>query len=153
LALHVESDFAGLFEVKEDRVAPRTGVEHSINDGTMRLALRQGSETREVALSATSDAIVTPGQFLWQFAIAPHGVWNAMVEVVPAVDGVEAPRRYRIGHPIETSQPATQLAAWRSSAPAVTTPDAHLNRLLVSCAEDLGALRIFDPEMPERVFV
>jgi glycogen debranching enzyme len=153
LALHVEADFAGLFEVKEDRVAPRIGVEHSINEGTMRLALRQGSETREVALSATSDAIVTSGQFLWQFAVAPRGVWNATVEVVPAVDGVEAPRRYRIGQPIETSQPATQLAAWRSSAPAVTTPDEHLNRLLISCAEDLGALRIFDPEMPERTVI
>jgi glycogen debranching enzyme len=153
LALHVEADFAGLFEVKEDRVAPRTGIEYSVDGSTMKMALRQGVDSREVALSATGDPVIASGQFRWQFAVPPHSDWQATIEVVPAVDGVEAPRRYRIGQPIETSQPATQLAAWRRSAPAVTTPDENLNRLLVSCAEDLGALRIFDPEMPERTVI
>ena len=69
------------------------------------------------------------------------------------LDGVEIPPRYRPGQPIETSQPATRHAAWRQTAPSVSTPEERLSSLLATSAEDLGALRIFDPDHPERVVV
>ena len=75
------------------------------------------------------------------------------VQVIPVLDGVEIPPRYGPGQPIETSQPATRLEAWRQTAPLVSTPEERLSSLLATSAEDIGALRIFDPDHPDRVVV
>jgi glycogen debranching enzyme len=91
--LTVESDFAGLFEVKEDRVPPREGIKCSLEEGAMRFAYRSGADTREVVVSATNDPAVSEGVFNWQAVVAPRSRWHASIEVVPISDGVEAPRR------------------------------------------------------------
>src|SRR5207237_329569 len=59
----------------------------------------------------------------------------------------------RIGEPVDASVPASELAAWRRIAPAVQTPDTRLTRLLEASSEDLGVLRIFDPDHPDRAVV
>ena len=151
--LTVDSDFAGLFEVKEDRVTPREGIKCTLGEGAMRFAYRAGADTREVVVSATNDPTVSEGVFNWQAVVAPRSQWHASIEVVPVSDGVEAPRRYRHDQPIESSQPARELAAWRRASPAVVTPDERFNRLLGTCAEELGSLRVFDPAEPGRAVI
>ena len=61
--------------------------------------------------------------------------------------------RYRCGQPVERATPAERLARWRSKVPQVQSDDDELKRALDRSAEDLGALRIFDPDYPERVVV
>ena len=75
------------------------------------------------------------------------------VQVMPVLDGVEIPPRYGTGQPIETSQPAARHEAWRQTAPTVSTPEERLSSVLATSAEDIGALRIFDPDHPDRVVV
>ena len=49
--------------------------------------------------------------------------------------------------------PAERLARWRAKVPQVQSDDDEFRRALERSAEDLGALRIFDPDYPERVVV
>ncbi len=152
LTLAVDTDFAGLFEVKEGRARPRPGVHRAV-DGVLALRYRQGGDSRGATVTATGDPAVRADGFTWHLVIEPRGTANLSVFVTPMLAGVEPPPHYTLAGPPEESRPATQLAAWRRGAPAVTTPHAPLGRLLATSAEDLGVLRIFDPEHPDRVVV
>jgi len=161
LELTMDADFAGLFDVKLGQVRVREGIERSAeragNSGVLRLSYRQGTDSRGVAVTGDGGAVaavgVADGRLSWQLVVPPRGEQSMSVQVVPAFDGVETAPYYGPGQPVETSQPATRQAAWQRVTPVVHTPDARLNRLVETSAEDLGALRIFDPDHPDRVVV
>ena len=153
LTLSVEADFAGLFEVKEDRVRVREATEVVTEGGALRLIYRHGNGSRAVTVAGTADPVVTSQQVIWRPILAPRSEWTTTVQVLPALDGVDVPPRYRPGQPVEASGPATRLAEWRQATPAVSTPDDRLTTMLAVSAEDLGALRIFDGDRPDRSVV
>jgi glycogen debranching enzyme len=153
MVLSADGDFAGLFEVKEGRVRGRGGIQRTAQGAASRSVLRRGAGSRGVTVSADGDAVAAPGQLSWQLVISPREEVTVSVQVVPALDAVDVPPRYGPGQPVETSQPATRLAAWRRTATSVTTPDERLATLLSTSAEDLGVLRIFNPDHPEQVVV
>ncbi|MBX6391132.1 MAG: amylo-alpha-1,6-glucosidase [Frankia sp.] len=158
LELAVDADFAGLFDVKEGRVRPREGIRRSAGPaepggGVLRLRYDQGAESRAVTVTGDSGASAADGRLTWRLVVPPRGERDLSVQVVPAVDGVEAAPSYRPGQPVETSGPATRLAAWRRVTPVLHTPDAAIAALVTRSAEDLGALRIIDPDHPDRTVV
>ena len=61
--------------------------------------------------------------------------------------------RYLCGRPVERSTPATRLEAWRRSLPSITSDHDGFAALLDRSTEDLAALRLFDPEHPNRTVV
>ena len=150
VSLTVDADFAGLFEVKEDRVRAREGAVHVAGGSALRLSYRHGSGSPAVTVAGTGEPTVTGQQLIWQPVLAPRSEWTATVQVLPAVDGTDVPPRYRPGLPVEASGPATRLAEWRRVTPAVSTPDERLTAMLAVSTEDLGALRIFDGDRPDR---
>jgi hypothetical protein len=153
LVLVVESDFAGLFEVKEGRVQSHDRIEQSADGASLQSNVQQGRESRGVKVSGDGGAVAVPGQLSWQLVVSPREEATISVQVVPVLDGIDTPPRYGPGQPVESSQPATRLAAWRQTATAVNTPDERLSTLLATSAEDLGVLRIFNPEHPDQVVV
>ncbi|MBX5447575.1 MAG: amylo-alpha-1,6-glucosidase [Acidothermus cellulolyticus] len=161
LNLEVDSDFAGLFEVKEGTVRVRESIQREVRGNALWLGFRRGGETRAVVVTADppgtalfgTTASATTGSIGWQLVVHPHQETTVNIQVTVEVDGVEVPPRYRLGEPVEASQPATKLAAWRSVTPSVQTPDERLATLLKKSAEDLGVLRIFDPDHPDRAIV
>ena len=153
LVLDVDTDFAGLFEVKEGRARRRDAIESSANVSDLSMSYRFGAESRAVRVSADAQARALPGQIAWQLVVEPRKDAMVSVQVIPAQDGVEIPPRYAHDQPIETSQPAARHEAWRQAAPLVSTPEERLGPLLATSAEDIGALRMFDPDHPDRVVV
>jgi glycogen debranching enzyme len=153
LQLAVDADFAGLFEVKEGRVGERKDVVRSPGADGLRLRYQPDREVRGLVVSADGDRLTSTDGLLWHLVIPTRQDVTVSVHVTPVLDGLEAPARYRPGLAVESSEPAAQLAAWRRAAPAVSTPDEGLLELLRHSALDLGTLRIFDPEHPERVVV
>ena len=153
LSLEVDADFAGLFEVKEGRARRRDAIELSNGTSELSISYKFGAESRGVRVCGDSQAKAVPGQITWQLVVAPHADVTLSVQVTPALDGVETPPRYGPGQPIETSQPAARHEAWRQAAPMVSTPEERLSSLLAASAEDIGALRMFDPDHPDRVVV
>jgi len=153
MALRVDSDFAGLFQVKEGRARGRDGLERHVTPGSLRLFCRMGGETRALVITAEGDATFTEHSVEWPLVLPPRTDLTVSCQVSPVIDDVEEAPRYAAGQPVELSQAATRLAAWRQVAPRVSTPDTGLIRLLATSAEDLGVLRIFDAEHPDRVAV
>ena len=153
LSLEIDADLAGLFEVKEGRARRRDAMELSTGTSDVSIAYQFGGESRSVRVCGDPHAKAVPGQITWQLVVAPRVDVTVSVQVIPALDGVETPPRYGPGQPIETSQPAARHEAWRQAAPMVSTPEERLSSLLASSAEDIGALRMFDPDHPDRVVV
>jgi glycogen debranching enzyme len=153
LVLEVDSDFAGLFDVKEGLVRSRDGVERTSTTSTLSMSYQFGSDSRAVHVQGDAEAKANSGHITWQLVVPPREDVMVSVQVVPVLDGAEIPARYGTGQPIETSQPAARHEAWRQTAPTVSTPEERLSSVLATSAEDIGALRIFDPDHPDRVVV
>ena len=85
--------------------------------------------------------------------VPASGSWAGCIEIVPMIEARGGRPRYRCGQPVDRATPTERLAEWRQRVPHVTTEHEGLRTVLSRSAEDLGALRIFDPEYPERVVV
>jgi len=86
-----------------------------------------------------------------EVVVPASGRWTGCVEVIPVIDHSLVLPRYRCGQPVERAMPSERLAKWRQRVPHVETEHEGLRTVVTRSAEDLGALRIFDPDYPERV--
>ena len=165
----VDADFADLFAVKEGRVGtdPRQGsvtaeVEECTSprgagsaDGWVALSYTYAREpvARGVEIRAVGAHRVAPGLITFEVIVPARGEWSTCLEVGPVIDGRLFAPKYRCGEPVERATPSERLAEWRRQVPQVETDHPALKQVVARSAEDLGALRIFDPDHPERVVV
>jgi len=151
--LFVDSDFADLFAVKEGRAGDPDGeISRSAREDSLELSYRRGTVSRGTQLQFTPTP-ASIGEDLVSFeAIVPaRSEWRACIEVHPVIEGKVIDPRYLCGQPVERAAPSERLAKWRRQVPLVDTDHEGLKTVLARSAEDLGALRIFDPDFPERV--
>ena len=176
LEIVLGSDFADLFAVKEGRAGAgpgpgeitasvEGGVAASVGAGpgdggaspgrrsTVSYSYRRGGVVRGVELRFVGPAEVTAERATFEITVPPRGEWTTCVEVGPVFDGAAVDPRYRCGEPIDRATPTERLAQWRRQVPHVETTHPGLKEVISRSAEDLGALRIFDPDYPERVVV
>ena len=162
----VDADFADLFAVKEGRVDsdPRHGsvttrVEEHLSDGegegslALNYTYSRGPVDRGVEIHAPGAKRVTPGLLTFEVVVPARGEWSTCVEIGPIIDGRVFAPKYRCGEPVERATPSERLAEWRRQVPLVETDHPLLKQVVARSAEDLGALRIFDPDFPERAVV
>ncbi|MEU3648121.1 glycogen debranching N-terminal domain-containing protein [Lentzea sp. NPDC034063] len=146
LTVHVHADFADLFEVKEDRVRAdhrRHGAE-ARDDG---LTLSRGG--RGVWVSA-DHAEYDLDRLTFHAVVPARGEWSTRVTARPVVDGELTPAMFPLDQPVEQSAPMTRARQWHETGPVLRVFGAPaLMRTLQQSREDLGALRIFDPERPQ----
>jgi len=153
--IFVDSDFADLFAVKEGRGADPGGERsYRVDDATLTIEYRRGPVQRgcAVALSppptSLADNLVT-----YEAVVAPKGQWAACLEVAPVIDTSVVAPRYRCGQPVEHAAPSERLARWRHQVPRIELDDGGWQHVCEQSAEDLGALRIFDPDFPDRAVI
>jgi glycogen debranching enzyme len=161
--LFVGSDFADLFAVKEGRAGtgPEVGsveLETSAGSGdgtgapaTMAFSYRRGGVSRGVEVRFAGPVALEHDLATFEVIVPARGEWTTCIEVAPVIDGTAVDPRYRCGEAVERSEPAERLARWRRQVPQVETDHPGLKQVVARSAEDLGALRIFDPDYPERV--
>src|ERR1700676_3357659 len=168
------SDFADLFAVKEGRVGtePPAGELSTTVLGddpadpddptdpltprprsTVVSSYRRGGVVRGVEVRFAGPTLVTSDLVTFEVVVPPRGQWTTCIEVGPVFDGTAVDPRYHCGEPIDRATPTERLAQWRRQVPQVETSHPGLKEVIARSAEDLGALRIFDPEFPERVVV
>jgi glycogen debranching enzyme len=114
---------------------------------------RRGGVVRGVEVRFGETATVTTDLATFEVVVPPRGEWTTCVEIAPVIDGTPFDPRYRCGEPIDRATPSERLAQWRSRVPQVETNHPGLKSVITRSNEDLGALRIFDPDYPERVVV
>jgi glycogen debranching enzyme len=114
---------------------------------------RRGGVTRGVSIRFDDQAAASPDLATFEVVVPPRGEWTTCVEVGPVIDGASFDPRYRCGQPVDHATPSERLAQWRRRVPQVETDHPGLKEVITRSNEDLGALRIFDPDYPERVVV
>ncbi len=151
--LFVDSDFADLFAVKEGRLGDPDGeISRERRDAQLEISYRRGPVNRGLVVNIVPTPAVVADDLVSFEAIVPaHGKWRGCLEFHPVIEGKAIDPRYLCGQPVDRAAPAERLAKWRRQVPQVETDHEGLRTVVASSAEDLGALRIFDPDYPERV--
>src|SRR5437764_536827 len=80
----------------------------------------------------------------------PGSAWATGIQLTTFIDDQPVAPLYPCGEPVERAQPAARFRRWRRAIPVLATPHDVLRSVVARSAEDLGALRIFDPEFPDR---
>jgi glycogen debranching enzyme len=152
LELGADADFADLFEVK-GRNRPRAAV--SVHAAGSALVITSGRRDRqqEMMIDGEPGPAVTDGTLTWRLTIPGHDERTVSIEAAPVIDGMAMTLRYPRGKKIDRAVPAKRLRKWRRRGPQIRTADPNLAAVLDRSIEDLGALRIFDPEHPRRPVV
>ena len=132
---------------ESDQVVPDEGTP------TITYSYRRGGVTRGVDIRFNPPAVVTADLASFEVVVPARGEWTTCIEVGPIIDGTSFDPRYRCGQPVDRATPSERLAQWRRRVPQVETDSLRLKEVIARSNEDLGALRIFDPDFPERVVV
>ncbi|MBW8825821.1 MAG: amylo-alpha-1,6-glucosidase [Acidobacteria bacterium] len=138
----VDGDFADLFEVKENRVERRGWYGRHVSATTIHLGHQLDGRSRATLVELGDGAAVKGGHGSWRVALEPGGEWATTVTVSAVVDGMPVPRIA-----------ADHYDSWSAKVPRVQSSDPSLEQAVAQAAIDLGSLRIFDPEFPDRAIV
>jgi glycogen debranching enzyme len=142
-------DFAGLFEVKESRVRVRGSHSHELDTDTLRFGHRHGESTKEVSVRFSVPTHLEPGLAAWRTTLEPGQSWEVCAEVAVTVGETRIRPRFTCDGSDAEAVPVRRLEHWRAELPDLDTDDAALASAFRRSGEDLGALRIFDPERPD----
>ncbi len=153
LELTVGADFADLFAVKEGRTPHSPDVSVEELDGALLYRSRNGSRRRSLRVSFSAPAVLEGGMARWEVIIPSRESWSLCTQFSCGIDGDEIEPRWLCGQPVTRAAPAERMAAWRRSVPVVDTDHDGLRSVVARGSEDLGSLRIFDPDYPERTVV
>ncbi|GAA1987926.1 glycogen debranching N-terminal domain-containing protein [Terrabacter lapilli] len=154
LTLTADTDFAGLFDVKEGHL-DRQRLQDIVSnmDQTSLCFTLAGPEARGVEITGTGSYAVFRQGLVWRLALPARGTTTVTVLVVPSFGDVPLPTPYQPGVPRLESEPAREHRRWRERSPVVRSADARLDTLLGNCTHDLAGLRIDDPNHPRRILL
>ncbi len=146
--LQARSDFASLFDVKAGRIRDTQHVERRRTADGTELSCPHSAMTLSLGhCPAPND---NDG---WLVDISGGGAWRLCTEIQLQIDQNTIEPSYRCGDPVADAIPVRRLHQWRNDAPRMTAGDPSMARAVDQAIEDLGALRIFDPDHPSRVVV
>src|SRR5437588_2998250 len=150
IELLFDADFADLFEVKEGRFEAEGEAKVESSAEQIVFRYQRGSLKRGVRISFSRPAEVAVNLATFEVIVPAQGSWETCVQMAPIIDNEEVEPRHLCGQPVDHATPRERMRQWRSQVPAVETDYGPLQGLIARSAEDLGALRIFDPDYPER---
>ncbi|MGJ3190330.1 amylo-alpha-1,6-glucosidase [Paenarthrobacter sp. FR1] len=150
ITLTVEADFADLFEVKEARITREWKETRRLENDSLEIRGQWEGVRKSVTIRAEG-AGVGAKALGFRTSIPPYGKWSTRVSVVPALDGQSIP----FAHPGrgDMSPSDRRRAEWVAKIPVLQVGNRSIERTLRRSYEDLGALRIQDPDHPDRVVV
>ena len=147
--IHVDADFADVFEVKDNRVK-RHG-QHRLSSNSRWLSFEQTdeSQTKRVTVHFSLAAEVEPGRITWRLEIPPKGLVEICIECELAINGVTRQMLFPCGGSDISAGPTLRKVDWHEQTPVLETSNAALQQSIASAINDLGALQIVDPEHPQ----
>jgi len=148
--LRFSADFGDLFRVKEGRAKPDGENRLDSTPGGMVFSNRKGNIRRGARITLREPAEIRSNVATYELVVPAGGSWSTCLELAPVIEDEVIEPRYRCGEPVEAAMPQQRLEQWRRDVPAVETDHRDLKAVVLRSSEDLGALRIFDPDYPER---
>src|SRR5205823_1573360 len=150
LELLFDTDFADLFHVKEGRFESDVTPALDAEGDDIVFRYQRGLTRRGVRISFSQRVQLAANLATFEIIVPPQESWETCVQLAPIIENEEIEPRHLCGQPVDHATPRARLAKWRSQVPAVDTDYSHLKGIVTRSAEDLGALRIFDPDYPNR---
>jgi glycogen debranching enzyme len=151
--IQLGADFADLFEVKEGRVEKHGKLTVQQENGRVTFSYTRGAFRRATFVDFSELPRIAGEHVTYEVIIPARGSWSTCMQVTPVLDTQEITPRYVCGQPVERSTPAARLEEWTRRLPVVSSDDDQFRELLQRSTRDLAALRIFDPEYPDRAVV
>jgi len=152
LTLNIEADFADLFEVKEARIQRRWDETRQTDGDTLTIrAVWQ--DVRKGVTVQVSGADVTPEALTYRVTVPPHGHWSTVLTVVPSIEGAGSAAAFVHPDGDGLSPRDRRRREWVAKIPMLQMGNRSIERTLRRSYDDLGALRIEDPNHPDRVVV
>ena len=149
--LFCDVDFANLFDVKEGKVV--VGLrQRSLHIGTDELRFEYQpapGRQRGASIRLADPTTIEPGLAVWRATLEPGHTWRTCVEITAAIDGERIEPRFTCRGDDEAALPVQQMQRWRATVPDVASDNPAFDAAVARAGEDLGALRIFDPEHPD----
>ncbi|GAA1630010.1 glycogen debranching N-terminal domain-containing protein [Saccharothrix algeriensis] len=146
LELHVDSDFADLFAVKEGHAGG--SATHSTASG-VNLVFSRPDGSRGLLVHATGEPTSTHNGLSWQVVIPARDEWRTEIVVHPVVESRRIEPRFRDHMAPEEAEAHT----WRRNVTSIRAQHQDLNLVLRRSVRDLDALRISTGEEPGQTFV
>jgi glycogen debranching enzyme len=153
VSFDLDADFAHLFDVKENRVRVRGKHAVEIVASTMVFSFEYREVTRRLEVEFPADTRLTPRRASLDVVVPAGGDWRITLEFRLTVDGDPVELRYGGDLPVEDSTPVARLRAWERTTTRVTADRHDLTATFRQSQQDLGALRIFDPDHSERAVI
>jgi glycogen debranching enzyme len=153
LELVVDGDFADLFEVKAGRIHKQGELSRYRDGNRLVFSYRRGAFRRSTQVIFSPPVELSDDVAVFDVVVPRRGEWSTCVQFTLGLDELVLRPRYVCGEPIERSMPSLRLQQWRRRLPVFTVEDSDVARLLSRSTEDLAALRIFDPQHPDRAVV
>ncbi len=166
LRLGIGGDFADVFEVKEGRVhadsAGALGLTVGVDEDSILLSRQAGTSVRGARITGArqgdAQLAVSASQLTWHAVVPAHGSWITTLQITPSLNGKDL-IEYRVSPQPDGKRltaadgPEERLADWRRQSPLVRASDPRLASVFAASTEDLGSLRIFDPEHADRMVI
>lgn len=155
--LKVAADFGGVFDVKAGRESNAADIMPEPDNAGIRIIAPKHNEGAVVE-ATTISCSVRPDRadrdgLAWDVPLEAGQRWTNCLLVEVTAEGRRLATSYRCGEPVEEAIPVSRLRQWRENVATISTDNTALAAAVNQASEDLGALRIFDPEHPDRVVV
>ncbi len=141
--IEAESDFADLFEVK-DNVKKKGKYERRVEDDSLRLSYRRETFARDTVVRASEPATLDEKGLTFDIRIEPHASWKTQLEVLAVQGGVaEAPIQPGKEGAMTRAVPDMEgsLQQWLENAPRLECDWEWLTVTYIRSMVDLAALR------------
>ena len=149
ISLKVESDLAGIFDVKAGRITEPVPRSLDAASDALVISSRLRDRMRGARVSAEGASVSASGLF-FVAVVPPRDSWRVTALIQPIIDGQTLASRFPLDQPVESADPAQRQDAWERGSPVAETTHPGLGRALRCSRADLGSLRIFDTEQPDQ---
>jgi glycogen debranching enzyme len=142
LRLDAESDFADLFDVKNN--TPKQGTRRNrVEDGQLVLSYERKTFRRETVIRADRDAEIDEHGLTFVAHIKPQQEWVVQLQVTPMILRRGRPEPLVSGWPTGRAERdmAAELQQWLADAPTLQSDCEPLNQTYQRSLIDLAALR------------
>jgi glycogen debranching enzyme len=159
LEIIVRSDFADIFDVRGHKLVDRGIICSHWNDRRCALlaTYHHGDFHRRFLYrlhDTTSEPRFSNGRILFDVALEPQATWHAGADHVPIFGGDVQDPVNDLEQPVGVSAHMRAMQErWKVVTTRCESDDVHFNRSFAQSIDDMGALRIYDQDFSEDVWL